>query len=112
VIDVVSTLLELPKSPRKQHNTATTEGEVWVEKHAYFDGLWWKGATELERRGFVEGFVTCSNLFLRPMFSKRPERYVDLVDQWYAPPNDAIAATREDEKIANVLLKFADRMQK
>jgi len=32
-------------------------GEGWRERHGYFDGLWWKGSTNTEQLGFVEGYI-------------------------------------------------------
>lgn len=90
-------------------------GQGWSHvPHAYWDGLWWKGSSRSERLGFVEGYISC--LKERPgrpptVFSKPPGEYVRRISEWYKldDATHSIDPVREEEKIANVLLRFADK---
>lgn len=88
-------------------------GETWNEPHGYWDGMWWRQGSPADRLGFVEGYLACyrSNPPLgRRTYSRTPAQYVALINVWYKldEENGLVDPEREDEKIANVLLKFSD----
>ena len=89
-----------------------TPGEGWRERHGYFDGLWWKGSSNVEQLGFVEGYLACHNLERRHVqpLPLPPSRYVDLLNAWYHPGGDeSVAAQHQADKIAAVLLRYSGR---
>ena len=86
-------------------------GGGWRERHGYFDGLWWKGSSNPEQLGFVEGYATCFSSEHRKAraFSLEPEKYVSLLTAWYSLNGDeSFAARRQAEKIADVLPRFSN----
>jgi len=91
------------------------EGEVWPEKHGFFDGLYWRQGKPAERVGFVEGLVACFNSEARSdkKFSQEPSAYVRYLDDWYekAYQQARRKASNVDlraTKIMDVFLQFAD----
>jgi len=91
------------------------EGEVWPEKHGFFDGLYWRQGKPAERVGFVEGLVACFNSEARSnkKFSQEPSAYVRYLDDWYekAYQQARCKANKVDlraTKIMDVFLQFAD----
>jgi hypothetical protein len=87
-------------------------GEVWNERHGYWDGQWWREGTPADRLGFVEGYLACYSRSQKPhgAFSRTPPQYVRLVNQWYELNEETgdVDPTRVDAKIAAVLFKFVD----
>jgi hypothetical protein len=91
-------------------------GEVSRGRHSYFDGLYWMQISvggHDEQLGFVEGFLSCYVALPRDqsgVLSKMPEEYRSLISQWYRfdERSGDIDASRQPEKIADVLLKFRD----
>jgi len=99
----LTVLQVLPKVPPQVRRQTPSGGEVWPERHAYFDGLYWKGS-ERGKLPFIQGYLDCraeSDAGFAIQYPGPPERYVSLIDKWYERhPN------REDEKIALVLARF------
>jgi hypothetical protein len=81
-------------------------GERWTEPHGFFDGMWWRGATEDEQVGFVEGYIWCRSREAtkqRVNFSGNADTYVSRLSEHFENPSN------EDEKIARALYRFRDR---
>jgi hypothetical protein len=90
-------------------------GEVWTERHGYWDGQWWREATATERLGFVEGYLACfaqTGKHAGGGFSKPTSEYVSEINGWYKLDvvNGNVDAKRIDAKIADVLVKFQDQL--
>jgi len=87
-------------------------GETWSKPHGYFDGLWWKGASNAEKLGFVEGEIDCFNgeaasRFRVPLSATE---YVRWLDKAYGlDEGSSISRSPDDAKIADVLLKKGER---
>jgi len=83
-------------------------GEGWRERHGYFDGTWWKGSSNAEQLGFVEGYMSCHNSELRNAkpLSLEPDKYVEMLSTWYAPSDETAAAQHQAEKIADVFQRL------
>lgn len=75
--------------------TRDPHAEAHPGRHGFFDGLWWKGGSDSERLGYVEGFLTCLK---RPTTAKRSRGIEEAVTAWYAGNPD-----RESSPIASVL---------
>jgi|SRR5450631_10047 hypothetical protein len=87
-------------------------GETWTDPHGYFDGLWWKGASDAEKLGFVEGETNCFNEegASQSRFPLTASDYVKWLDEAYGlEQNSSISRLPEDAKIADVLLKKGNR---
>ncbi len=84
-------------------------GEVWKEPHAYYDGLWWRGGDDEHRMGYVEGHLSCyvdSVLRNGGAFPKPALEYRSLIDLYIeSHPNG------DNEKVANILHRFQDRLK-
>lgn len=82
-------------------------GEVWTEKHGFFNGQYWREMGAAERTAFIEGYLACyrEHLPSRPeRFARSAETYAGEISQWFGA-----GATHEDAAIADVLYRFADR---
>lgn len=69
--------------------------EVYTNRHAYFDGLWWKGVPDDEDLGYVEGYLVCLR---HPVTKPAAQRLADAITAWYRQHPD-----KEDRAIAYVL---------
>lgn len=90
-------------------------GETWTEPHGYFDGLWWKGASDAEKLGFVEGETDCFNEegTSQFRFPLAPSDYVKWLDEAYGlDQNSSTSRSPEDAKIADVLLRKGEHVAK
>lgn len=89
-------------------------GEVWTEKHWFFNGDYWGQMSKYEEIAYVDGYLTCYRKYLssRPKkFSKSSAFYAESITRWFdAEPGKSpkLAAKRELIAIADVLYKFAD----
>jgi len=84
-------------------------GETWTEPHWYLDGTWWRGGSETEHLGYVEGYLACyagipNSLTMIP---DKPQQYVEGIDAFYAR-----SAKNESAKVGTVLMKLATRENK
>jgi hypothetical protein len=101
-------LREADRHPSQEKSSIN--GEVWRERHGYWDGQWWREGSPFDRLGFVQGFLAChkeGNL-LAKKFSKTAEEYVILINGWYGLNEKTGASNpeREDIKIADVISRF------
>jgi hypothetical protein len=85
------------------------DGQVWTEKHGFFDGLYWRGMEPAERLGFIGGAVACFNGETRSdkRFSQEPAAYARDLDAAYQAARKQ-GAKADDMKIIDVFLQFAD----
>ena len=83
-------------------------GEVWTEPHGFLDDQYWRESTDKERIGFLEGYIHCYQKYMRRpqvRFSRTAEEYSELLSKYFDDP----AVDHTDEKIADVLHRFAAR---
>lgn len=80
-----------PKPPR------SGGGEVYKNRHGYYDGLWWQ-TPNLERLGYVEGYLTCLG---QPSSRNHSQGLVAAITSWYNKH-----PSKEDRPIASVLTEF------
>jgi hypothetical protein len=83
-------------------------GEVWNERHGYLDGQWWRESTERERIGFLEGYTSCYQQYVktqRVRFSLTAEEYSERLTKYCEDPS----VDHTNEKIAKVLHRLAAR---
>lgn len=73
----------------------TPGGEVYTNRHGYYDGLWWKGASGDEQLGYVEGYLVCLK---RPATNSESQRTTIAISNWYGQH-----PSKEDRAIAYVL---------
>lgn len=109
-----SVALALTAVADKPYEKAPRGGEVWKERHSYFDGTYWRqvfitGGVEAQR-GFVEGYLACD----QPVVTNRrtaspisPSELVARINRWYNfdPETGDVETTREKAKIADVLTR-------
>lgn len=69
--------------------------EVYTNRHAYFDGLWWEGVPVDEDLGYVEGYLVCLG---HPASKAKAQRIADAITAWYQR-----SPSKEDRAIAYVL---------
>lgn len=91
-----------------------TEGEVYKNKHGFFDGDYWRQATASHRLGFIQGYLYCQHKYSKPQagFTNSPDWYVTQISKWYglkSPDSDEVDESRIDKKIADVLLLLRDK---
>lgn len=107
----------------KSEEKAPRGGEIWMERHSYFDGTYWRqafatGGLEAQR-GFVEGYLACDEQVANnrnPASSIPPSELVARINRWYQfdPETGDVETTREKAKIADVLarVRSATRMKR
>jgi len=90
-------------------------GERATGPHGFFDGLWWKGASEAEKLGFVEGEMDCFNQEgpSKYRLGLSANHYVKWLDRAYGLDESSDESTSralvpEEASIADVLLKDAE----
>ena len=94
----------LPAAPgRRNHSDG---GEIWTNRHWYFDGLWWKQLQAGQQHAYVAGYVSC---FVKegPEDRKVIDSISDLtrlIDHFYGTHPDL-----EEKKVADVLLTVGTR---
>jgi len=86
LLKVAATTKGMPPSPG---------GEVYTNRHGYYDGLWWTQSRDNEQLGYVEGYLFCLG---RLTSMSQAKRLADAVGAWYAAHS-----SREDRAIAYVL---------
>jgi hypothetical protein len=100
ISSVLVKTFELKKKP-----IAPPGVEVWTEKHAFYDGLFWADSTNDERGAFVSGFVACYEHFAphkaARLFKQNDSFYAQRISQWYEKD-----ASKEPTKIADVLMRI------
>lgn len=69
-------------------------GEVYTNRHGYYDGLWWKGASGDEQLGYVEGYLVCLK---RQAPKSESQRTAIAISNWYRKH-----PSKEDRAIAYV----------
>jgi hypothetical protein len=89
-------------------------GEVWHDRHGYFDGTYWRqafatGGVEAQR-GFVEGYLACDEQVRHGRQARSrttASDYVTRINRWYRfdPESGDVETSREKAKIADVLAK-------
>jgi hypothetical protein len=101
-------LVKHRNDPPPKQLSKEEEGEVWPERHGFFDGEFWRQASDGERLAFVRGQVECFHHEPRSKrrFSKLPAEYVREISKWYEA--EGLESNRDKEKIPEVLLRFAD----
>lgn len=91
-----------------------TPKEYTAKWGANNDGDEWRGATSWNL-GYVEGFLECYSRHTKSeygTFSKPPEWYANAIANWYGVRADdpaEINASRENDKIPEVLFRFRDK---
>jgi hypothetical protein len=102
VVDVWKKVAVQPgatKSPEPQ-------GETWKNTHWYLNGLWWRGGTLLEEKGYLQGYLWCMNNRIDPKtdsYSRPVSYYQKKIDAYIkAHPNS------DDEAVANILHRYRD----
>jgi hypothetical protein len=99
-------VLDQVSKQKGMHRKPVPGGEVWTNKHAYYDGEYWP-TSDIERTGFVQGLRECyASLPSGPRFSKNDGFYVQKNTAWYDNPKHS---RRSHTSIAVVLALYADR---
>lgn len=75
--------------------TRMSGGEMDNRPHGYYDGLWWKGASDNEQVGYVEGYLVCLG---HPAGESESRKIANAITAWYKKPS-----SQEDCAIAYVL---------
>ena len=99
-------------NPGKNAPPPTRGGETWTNPHGYFDGLWWKGGSDAEKLGFIEGEVDCFNeeAASRFRFAMLASDYFKWLDEAYGlDQSNSTVHSSEDAKIADILLRKGER---
>lgn len=97
-------VLEIVSKQKDMHHKSPRGGEVWTNKHAYYDGRYWQ-SSEGERMAFVQGLRDCYNaLPSGPHFFRSDDYYVSHITNWYASHRK-----KEKTSIAIVLGLYAER---
>jgi hypothetical protein len=82
-------------------------GEAYTNPHGIFDGWYWLGGSELQRKGFVEGYLSCFRRHVQSpseTYSQPINYYVEKINSYFEKnPRSG------DESIANILSKFCDK---
>lgn len=90
-------------------------GEVWTEKHGFFNGDYWGQMSRYEQIAYIDGYLSCYRKYpsSRLMkFSRNSTFYAERISRWFdTEPGKSpeLIARRERIAIADVLYKFADR---
>ena len=108
----------LPRFADRPGERPPKGGEIWNERHSYFDGDYWRQAFAAggvgQQRCFVEGYLACARQFVpraKTSFLASSAAYVTKITRWYgfdAQTTD-MTASREKMKIADVLGRFRER---
>lgn len=109
-----SVALALAAVADKTGEKAPAGGDVWHDRHGYFDGTYWRqafatGGIEAQR-GFVEGYLACDEQVRHRRHvgtQSTASDYVTRINRWYRfdPESGDVDSTREKAKIADVLAK-------
>jgi hypothetical protein len=104
VLDVWKRLAE---SSTKPSNTPEPGAEIWNNPHWYLNGDWWGSVSLLEDKGFLEGYLSCTDNRVVPktesysqsvgFYQRRIDSYID------AHPNSG------SEPVAAILRRFRDK---
>lgn len=86
--------------------TPSKGGEVYASPHGYFTGLYWRQSSELERLGFLEGYLSC----LRTRVPSPAENYSAPASYYAEKITDYVFEHPETENvaIAAILARFRD----
>jgi hypothetical protein len=102
----VITVLDIVAKQQSMHRKPLAGGEVWTNKHGYYDGEYWP-ISDVERTGFVQGLRECyASIPSGPHFSRSDEFYVRSITAWY---NDPKHSHQYKTSIAVILALYADR---
>jgi hypothetical protein len=90
-----------PQKPR------SSGGEVWTNPHGFFNGFYWRQGSEVQNRGFLEGYLWCMQAC-----AKRPSaKFSQGVDYYFSQISGYIQShpeTADTESIASILFRFRD----
>jgi hypothetical protein len=93
----------------------TAGGEVWNERHWFFDGDYWGQMSKYEQIAYIDGYLSCYRKYLpsRPKkFSKLSVLYAERISGWFdAEPSKSpkLVSKRQHVAIAGVLYRFTDK---
>ena len=95
----------------KMGNVAELKGgEVWKDRHGYWNGDWWRQGQPADRLGFVEGYLSCLRSIedKGKQFPNDPPAYVTFINRWYGLNQETgdVNPQREEAKIGDVLVGF------
>ena len=82
-------------------------GEVWTGPHGYYDGSYWRQSSELENKGFLEGYIWCMRTCVKSPkenYSLSVNYYFDKIWEYVLKHPKA-----ESEAIADLLARFRYR---
>src|ERR1022692_1739427 len=103
VVDVGKKVAVQPKATKSPES----QGETWKNAHWYLNGLWWRGGTLLEEKGYLQGYLWCMNNRVDPKtdsYSRPVSYYQKKIDAYIkAHPNS------DDEAVANILHRYRDK---
>jgi hypothetical protein len=66
-----------PNAPRNLH------GEIWSEKHGYYNGDYWHQLDPDQRRRFVDGYFTCRSYYLHDKITIPSAAMSQLISRWF-----------------------------
>jgi len=111
----VETLLWKMASPVYAQPLDNSGGEKWKGKWGYANGDLWSQMSDLDRLGFIKGFLDCysrSTKSEQGTFSKPRRSYMKAISKWYGVKADdpgEIIPDRKETKIPDVLFRFHDK---
>jgi hypothetical protein len=85
-------------------------GEVQPGKHGVFVGDYWRQMEELQRLGFLQGFIECQRRDARSTarFSRSDEWYVSEISRFFGIREDEMDTTKEYVPIADAIFRLKD----
>ena len=85
----------------------TSGGEDWTNAHWYFNGDWWGGGGSLDKQGFLEGYLWCTDNRVQP----KTETYSRSVNFYQMKIDAYIEAHPKagNEAVALILRRFRDK---
>jgi hypothetical protein len=102
----IAKVLDIVSAKKSLHHAPPPGGEVWTNKHGYYDGEYWP-ISDVERTGFVQGLRDCyRSLSSGPQFSRSDAYYVQKITAWYDNPKHS---HKYRTSIAVVLTLYADK---
>jgi hypothetical protein len=85
-------------------------GEIQPGKHGVFVGDYWRQMEELQRLGFLQGFIECQRRDPRStaQFSRSDEWYVSEISRFFGIREDEMDLTKEYVPIADAIFRLKD----
>jgi hypothetical protein len=96
-----------PKAPQPK---APTGGETWKNPHWYLNGGWWQQSSRDEQLGFVEGYLWCIRIKVKPQrqsYLQPADYYAGKISEYVKSHDHAV-----DEAIADILARYQARTSK